>query len=119
MKPERTPKAEPVCSAKRRPTCRASAPTGSVPSHMPRSEEHTSELQSHSDLVCRLLLEKKKNEQFRLHLFRLDPSHRLAVHANHVQHLLAVLFITRERPHAFGNTRRLLGSFGAHHGRND
>src|SRR5260221_8942383 len=27
---------------------------------LPRSEEHTSELQSHSDLVCRLLLEKKK-----------------------------------------------------------
>src|SRR5438132_9537837 len=29
---------------------------------MERSEEHTSELQSHSDLVCRLLLEKKKKE---------------------------------------------------------
>src|SRR5260221_2900328 len=28
-----------------------------------RSEEHTSELQSHSDLVCRLLLEKKKKER--------------------------------------------------------
>src|SRR5437773_9757775 len=28
---------------------------------VPRSEEHTSELQSHHDLVCRLLLEKKKN----------------------------------------------------------
>src|SRR5260221_1354237 len=28
-----------------------------------RSEEHTSELQSHSDLVCRLLLEKKKSQQ--------------------------------------------------------
>src|SRR5436190_13510958 len=28
-----------------------------------RSEEHTSELQSHSDLVCRLLLEKKKSLQ--------------------------------------------------------
>src|SRR5438034_8839047 len=28
-----------------------------------RSEEHTSELQSHSDLVCRLLLEKKNNSQ--------------------------------------------------------
>src|SRR5438034_10960313 len=28
---------------------------------VPRSEEHTSELQSHSDLVCRLLLEKKKS----------------------------------------------------------
>src|SRR5438034_7736877 len=29
----------------------------------PRSEEHTSELQSHSDLVCRLLLEKKKTKK--------------------------------------------------------
>src|SRR5260221_6010664 len=28
-----------------------------------RSEEHTSELQSHSDLVCRLLLEKKKKRE--------------------------------------------------------
>src|SRR5260370_30040688 len=28
--------------------------------HVPRSEEHTSELQSHLNLVCRLLLEKKK-----------------------------------------------------------
>src|SRR5438034_6251377 len=28
-----------------------------------RSEEHTSELQSHSDLVCRLLLEKKKTKK--------------------------------------------------------
>src|SRR5438034_8108962 len=28
-----------------------------------RSEEHTSELQSHSDLVCRLLLEKKKRRK--------------------------------------------------------
>src|SRR5437773_6764358 len=32
------------------------SPTGSA-----RSEEHTSELQSHHDLVCRLLLEKKKS----------------------------------------------------------
>src|SRR2546430_5493144 len=30
-----------------------------------RSEEHTSELQSQSNLVCRLLLEKKKKEQYR------------------------------------------------------
>src|SRR2546421_6024575 len=29
-----------------------------------RSEEHTSELQSRSDLVCRLLLEKKKNNTY-------------------------------------------------------
>src|SRR5947207_8974297 len=31
--------------------------------HPLRSEEHTSELQSHSDLVCRLLLEKKKKNK--------------------------------------------------------
>src|SRR5947207_8285306 len=31
--------------------------------HRGRSEEHTSELQSHSDLVCRLLLEKKKKHK--------------------------------------------------------
>src|SRR2546421_5471020 len=36
-------------------TCAASSRVGSR-----RSEEHTSELQSRSDLVCRLLLEKKK-----------------------------------------------------------
>src|SRR5438034_6168769 len=38
-------------------------------SSLERSEEHTSELQSHSDLVCRLLLEKKNNR----HLERNRP----------------------------------------------
>src|SRR5699024_4254927 len=33
--------------------------------HIPRSEEHTSELQSRFDLVCRLLLEKKKKKNIR------------------------------------------------------
>src|SRR5438034_1601789 len=36
-----------------------------------RSEEHTSELQSHSDLVCRLLLEKKKKKkQIKRHVIK-------------------------------------------------
>src|SRR5437588_5940038 len=35
--------------------------TGWVVASGERSEEHTSELQSHSDLVCRLLLEKKND----------------------------------------------------------
>src|SRR5438132_9587881 len=35
-------------------------PAPGLKSFAARSEEHTSELQSHSDLVCRLLLEKKK-----------------------------------------------------------
>src|SRR5438034_5196631 len=34
--------------------------------HFRRSEEHTSELQSHSDLVCRLLLEKKKKKKIEM-----------------------------------------------------
>src|SRR5438034_7273213 len=38
-----------------------------------RSEEHTSELQSHSDLVCRLLLEKKKKK---IHRKRMILMHR-------------------------------------------
>src|SRR2546425_8838925 len=36
---------------------------GCWPTWVPRSEEHTSELQSLAYLVCRLLLEKKKNIQ--------------------------------------------------------
>src|SRR2546430_7186490 len=47
---------------------RAPNPPG-PPRHVPlgsgRSEEHTSELQSQSNLVCRLLLEKKKKKQKR------------------------------------------------------
>src|SRR3712207_7098876 len=35
---------------------------GQEAAHRPRSEEHTSELQSRQYLVCRLLLEKKKNK---------------------------------------------------------
>src|SRR5437588_5480041 len=55
--------------------------TGGVFSPLPmRSEEHTSELQSHSDLVCRLLLEKKKKKKTALN------SHRRTVYTyNHTQ----------------------------------
>src|SRR5947207_12276100 len=44
-----------------RPPPNRPGPAGCSRLRVPRSEEHTSELQSHSDLVCRLLLEKKKN----------------------------------------------------------
>src|SRR2546430_10414914 len=40
------------------------------PSHLGRSEEHTSELQSQSNLVCRLLLEKKKKYENTISVFR-------------------------------------------------
>src|SRR5438132_10899060 len=42
-----------------------------------RSEEHTSELQSHSDLVCRLLLEKKKKNE----VTDLQVVHQRSTHA--------------------------------------
>src|SRR3712207_7189034 len=49
---------------------------------MTRSEEHTSELQSHSDIVCRLLLEKKKNLRELYYLGRpaARDGHRRAQH---------------------------------------
>src|SRR3712207_8225331 len=62
-----------------RSTCRARGPRGDDPGRRgarrrratgPRSEEHTSELQSRQYLVCRLLLEKKKKTQI-IHLNRL------------------------------------------------
>src|SRR5690606_41380337 len=37
--------------------------TSRLPCHVTRSEEHTSELQSRENLVCRLLLEKKKKKK--------------------------------------------------------
>src|SRR2546421_6210995 len=42
---------------------------GAARNTVSRSEEHTSELQSRSDLVCRLLLEKKKNDTTAPHIF--------------------------------------------------
>src|SRR5256884_6581391 len=50
-----------------------------------RSEEHTSELQSRLHLVCRLLLEKKKNDDMREQIFKVpglstDPMH-ISTHA--------------------------------------
>src|SRR5438034_6654963 len=44
----------------------------SPPTKSSRSEEHTSELQSHSDLVCRLLLEKKKKKITNNHHTKID-----------------------------------------------
>src|SRR5690606_41936723 len=51
----RTARWAPSGPASRPPTCSCRRAT--------RSEEHTSELQSRENLVCRLLLEKKKNNQ--------------------------------------------------------
>src|SRR5690349_23978038 len=45
--------------------CGAARPVPSA-DRQPRSEEHTSELQSRRDLVCRLLLEKKKKQKQRI-----------------------------------------------------
>src|SRR3712207_8479121 len=55
--------------------CWSSTRCGTPTSTWPRSEEHTSELQSRQYLVCRLLLEKKNTTLlFPLVLFRTPPS---------------------------------------------
>src|SRR2546430_11908273 len=50
-----------------------------APTAIARSEEHTSELQSQSNLVCRLLLEKKKEKPQKQH----DRTHPTATHSMH------------------------------------
>src|SRR2546430_12814548 len=50
-------------SSKASTAAAASGMTSQRARFLPRSEEHTSELQSQSNLVCRLLLEKKKQKQ--------------------------------------------------------
>src|SRR2546422_8119341 len=54
----------PISRPPRRPAARGAAlqPSAAARLREPRSEEHTSELQSRLHLVCRLLLEKKKKE---------------------------------------------------------
>src|SRR5438445_9626445 len=53
------------------------------PGRSARSEEHTSELQSRQYLVCRLLLEKKKNQHKRGLTTSADFE---SLHSNHVRH---------------------------------
>src|SRR2546421_4196779 len=59
--------------ARRSSTAASSAGSASAAS---RSEEHTSELQSRSDLVCRLLLEKKKKTHYMARSLELQMSER-------------------------------------------
>src|SRR5437868_9135771 len=59
-------RAAPRARSPRRAASPASAAHGLPPSRR-RSEEHTSELQSRFDLVCRLLLEKKKKQKILIH----------------------------------------------------
>src|SRR5207249_7280766 len=58
---------------------------------LPRSEEHTSELQSRFDLVCRLLLEKKKASGLLLDLspLSISPLHRATTAAAGSDHFCA------------------------------
>src|SRR5437588_9670112 len=56
-----------------------------------RSEEHTSELQSHSDLVCRLLLEKKKRKKKQIIQNKKNKHQYKPVHEERVQHTTNVM----------------------------
>src|SRR5690349_23952999 len=54
------------------------------PSAPNRSEEHTSELQSRRDLVCRLLLEKKKKKDHTVYRFQSNQTYRPLRSPTHV-----------------------------------
>src|SRR2546427_7976932 len=60
----------------------ATIPTG----RPPRSEEHTSELQSQSNLVCRLLLEKKKKRRKEAKALQHNPHCSKLVHHHRTLH---------------------------------
>src|SRR5260370_9390843 len=49
-----------------------------------RSEEHTSELQSHLNLVCRLLLEKKKKQNYAIVKIHPQQPRKFALHHSHI-----------------------------------
>src|SRR5476649_3100995 len=50
-----------------------------------RSEEHTSELQSHSDLVCRLLLEKKNKHNKQIYNNQPNKDRRSRIGSSHLK----------------------------------
>src|SRR2546430_12583657 len=59
-----------------------------------RSEEHTSELQSQSNLVCRLLLEKKKDYKIQCH--RLPPNSPQLLYARQSATFTPLIILTIE-----------------------
>src|SRR5947208_4701273 len=81
---------------------RAAAPSSRAPA--PRSEEHTSELQSPDHLVCRLLLEKKKFSHFNamcpesagIHVFLSCAEHHVELSVNVVS---GQLFVYKRQLH--------------------
>src|SRR5688572_31693470 len=75
-----------------RPWRSATEATSSAQSTLPtRSEEHTSELQSQSNLVCRLLLEKKNIQHSSLTIFHTSITHH---NSNFFSHKLILTSVT-------------------------
>src|SRR2546430_4699572 len=59
-----------------------------------RSEEHTSELQSQSNLVCRLLLEKKKKKKTSSYLHDIETAFPIIMHRSRTSYLTVQLQIS-------------------------
>src|SRR5437773_9029806 len=72
-----------------------------APPYSSRSEEHTSELQSHHDLVCRLLLEKKKYRQVTNFVHSKDPAcHISTVHRTGASYQFIAPSLDTMTPHS-------------------
>src|SRR5260370_25664143 len=79
---------EPLLYARWWPVARRPPATRKASGFSRRSEEHTSELQSHLNLVCRLLLEKKKKKNHQIihcrrHSLRADQFAASFTYADH------------------------------------
>src|SRR3989440_717368 len=77
-------------------------------SPLPRSEEHTSELQSRSDLVCRLLLEKKNKTE----LSRQMTTSTTSIDIMGLQAAYANLHTDQERDYFMQRYHDVISSFG-------
>src|SRR5205085_10743115 len=75
-------------STPRSPRPRTTSRACVLPGRTPRSEEHTSELQSQSNLVCRPLLEKKKEEKMTETVRPIAERLVVDVHADYVKRAL-------------------------------
>src|SRR2546429_2961455 len=74
------------------PSCRSATICSQISAARARSEEHTSELQSRLHLVCRLLLEKKKNTT--THSSRTKFLHTFKIHSRSIVTTLTLVHPT-------------------------
>src|SRR5438067_8255690 len=85
-----------ILATARAGSCDSAAAMVVISAPVSRSEEHTSELQSRFDLVCRLLLEKKKKKSNKQ--YTLKPHHKYQTHQHNNKIIHASNSLSVQRP---------------------